>query len=388
MKKRIITICCLSAIVIAAIIFAVVSGLDYYDRIARAESVGWGDSDGGRPSYTAKEISQGVLGDKIVFNCISDGKIGNEKNFVGARKNTGINAGTDNVWNGNEIVAEDREEYLVRIYVNNNNPRRDEAVAENVRASFSIPAGPAKSIPVYGFISSGNASPNEYWDGVLFTSDRDFHLEYVYGSAILENNGLASQENGGAKTLSDDIVTSEDGVLIGYDALNGRIPGGDEYSCYICVRVRVVYELNYLIEPQVRLLGEKEWHSSIDAEVGDKVEFQIQYCNREAEDIVHENVFIRDVLPENIRYIEGSTLLYNGGHRDGMLLDQDSDELTSTGINIGNYAKGANAYIRFTAEVADVSLKPGSNMLVSWARGTVQSSLIQNYVTVMVNKAE
>ena len=34
-----------------------------------------------------------------------------------------------------------------------------------------------------------------------------FHLEYIYGSALIENRGYASKENGGAKPLSDEIVT-------------------------------------------------------------------------------------------------------------------------------------------------------------------------------------
>ena len=46
---------------------------------------GWGDSDGGRPSYTIGQIDSGVLGDTITFNSISDGKIGDEKNFVAAK---------------------------------------------------------------------------------------------------------------------------------------------------------------------------------------------------------------------------------------------------------------------------------------------------------------
>lgn len=57
----------------------------------------WGDNGGGRESHTIEEINSGILGDSIIFNTISDSVIGNEKNFVGARENTGINAGPDNL---------------------------------------------------------------------------------------------------------------------------------------------------------------------------------------------------------------------------------------------------------------------------------------------------
>ena len=80
--------------------------------------VGWGDNSGGRPSYTIDQINEGVLNDKIIFNSISNGDIGNEKNFVGARVD--MNAGKDNVWNANEITVEDNQIYIIRAYIHNN----------------------------------------------------------------------------------------------------------------------------------------------------------------------------------------------------------------------------------------------------------------------------
>lgn len=77
---------------------------------------------------------------------------------------------------------------------------------------------------------------------MLFESNIPFHLEYVYGSALLENNGIG--KNGG-KTLSDEIVTkaaSNNGTLIGYSSLNGEIPGGYQYASYITIKVRVVFD--------------------------------------------------------------------------------------------------------------------------------------------------
>ncbi|MBR3180436.1 hypothetical protein IKF57_02850, partial [Candidatus Saccharibacteria bacterium] len=47
----------------------------------------YGDSTGtkeGRPVYTIEQINKDVLEDKITFNSITDGKIGDERNFVGA----------------------------------------------------------------------------------------------------------------------------------------------------------------------------------------------------------------------------------------------------------------------------------------------------------------
>lgn len=106
----------------------------------------WGDSDGGRPSYTLEEIKSNVLGDKIVFNSISNGTIGDEKNFVGAREYNGPNiSGTANVWNGNEITVKDGQEYIIRLYVHNNTLQEDN-VAKDVKVAFSIPPVDRKSV--------------------------------------------------------------------------------------------------------------------------------------------------------------------------------------------------------------------------------------------------
>ena len=58
----------------ALIASAIIAGLyepDFVPIIA-----GWGDSSGGRPSYTEAQINDGVLGDKIVFNSINNSVIG------------------------------------------------------------------------------------------------------------------------------------------------------------------------------------------------------------------------------------------------------------------------------------------------------------------------
>ena len=55
---------------------------------------------------------------------------------------------------------------------------------------------------------------------------------------------LAAQNVTG-KPLSDDIVLkagSEDGTLIGFDSLDGNVPGCYAYSSYVTIRVKAVYD--------------------------------------------------------------------------------------------------------------------------------------------------
>lgn len=202
----------------------------------------WGDTEGGRPGYTLEEINSGVLGDKIVFNSITDAtttgedgtvySLGDEHFFVRARL-----SGSSDFWSTDEITVEDGKEYVISLYVHNNNPKGLDAVAKDVTVQISVPHTTANSIEVNGFIDASNATPSEYWDSVVFKSadGSEFHLEYIDGSALWESNGAS---NG---ALSDDIVRTVEGVKVGYDSLNGEIPGCYQYSGYASIRVKAVF---------------------------------------------------------------------------------------------------------------------------------------------------
>lgn len=382
---------------------AVVTGVTALAGVAAIPAIvsAWGDSDEGRQTYSLQQVNEGALGDKITFNSISikdtdydwykettgndlpAGTITEEVNYVGARVDDGQNNGAANVWNGNEIEVHNGETYLVRLYVHNNNPGGYDAVAENTKVSFNIPAESSTKVRVNGYIESSNASPAKYIDYVDFKSDQTFHLEYVYGSALLENNGIGA--NGGVQ-LSDDIVKSvSGGVLIGYDALDGKVPGCYEYANYITIKVKAVFDSEYTIDKQVRLKDgeDKTWHDSLEVKVGDKVEYQLTYQN--TSDSTQENVVIRDVLPANLQYVAGSTVLYNVNHPNGLTSDTD-DLVADNGINIGAYTAGSNAFIRFTAEVVDTDLACGSNTLVNWGRASVGETVLQDHAEVVINK--
>ena len=202
----------------------------------------WGDTEGGRQGYTLEEINNGVLGDKIVFNSITDAtttgedgqvySLGDERNFVRARL-----SGSSDFWSTDEITVEDGKEYVISLYVHNDNPKGEDAIAKDVNVQISVPHATSNSIEINGFIDSSNATPGEYWDNVILKSadGSEFHLEYVDGSAFWESNGAS---NG---ALSDNIVRTVEGVKVGYDSLNGEIPGCYQYSGYATIRVKAVF---------------------------------------------------------------------------------------------------------------------------------------------------
>ncbi len=330
----------------------------------------WGNSGEARPSYKIAEINDGALGDKITFNSISDGKIGDEKNFVGAKV-----AGTKvETWNANEIEVKDGETYTIRLYVHNNSPYGYDKIAENVKATFSVPTTVGRSHNVVGYIDSSNATPKRYWDEVEFKSNEDFYLEYVDGSAKYTNSKL------GTVSLPNEVIIS--GATLGYEKLDGKIPGCYQYDGVVTIDVVAHKSVAAKVSKQVRIKGTKTWSETVEAKIGDEVEYQIEYVNLLNETV--NDVMIRDVLPTNVEYVKDSTYLYNSNYQSGVLL-ADND-VTTTGINIGSYVTNGNAYVRFTGKVVDKKMACGDNQLVNWASATVKGSVYKDDASVLVNK--
>jgi uncharacterized repeat protein (TIGR01451 family) len=334
-----------------------------------ANVLAWGDSAGGRTVYTIEQINEGALGDTITFNSITNGKIGDERNFVGAKL-----SGTTSV-KDNEISVEDGKTYTVRLYVHNNSPLGVDKTAENVTVNFALPTTVGKSHTVVGYINASNAMPNRYWDEVKFVSDDNFYLEYVDGSARYTNTKL------GTVALPNEVITS--GAKIGYEGLDGKIPGCFAYDGEVTIEVTVHKAASAKLSKTVRLKGTKEWKESVDAKIGDEVEYQIEYKNLTSETV--SNVMIRDILPKNMEYVKDSTYLYNANYQSGVQVVENT--VTTTGINIGSYTMNGNAYVRFTAKVINKTLACGDNQLVNWANVTVNSEVAgKDDASVMVNR--
>ena len=68
------------------------------------------------------------------------------------------------------------------------------------------------------------------------------------------------------------------------------------------------------VDTQVRFKDSEDgaWQDSVDAEIGDEVEYQITYQN--TSDSTQTDVVISDSLPANMQYVAGSTVLYNSNH--------------------------------------------------------------------------
>lgn len=100
---------------------------------------------------------------------------------------------------------------------------------------------------------------------------------------------------------------------------------------------------NLTMEVRKKDESEPKWTGKVYAVPGECVRFRIGIRNMSSE--IFRNLTLRDILPTGLSYINGSTRIYNAKHPQGVTLSDNI--ITDMGVNIGDYAPGANAWIYF-----------------------------------------
>lgn len=338
----------------------------------------WGPS---RQTFTIENPANYVTFNSITNNPV----VGDERNFAVAR-DASIN--TDGHWSDN-IDIQDGKEYTVRVYVHNNANANLNLKALNTRVTAAIDGDADTSAALSAYVSADNANPQQVWDDVKFTNDKHFRLSYVPGSAEIYNNGFAA--GGQGRALSDDIV-SQQGTRVGYaEAGDGIVPGCFQYVSYVYFKVRAaeVPEPNFTVEKKVRLNGQTDWNvSAIEAQPGQKVDYQIGYQNTGNSN--QDNVIVRDTLPANVAYVQGSTTLKNAIYPSGNGTNVASNAVVGSGLDIGGYTPGSNAFVRFSATMPtnDQLEVCGKNTLRNTVRITTDNGTKTDTVDVIVTKTD
>lgn len=299
----------------------------------------WGPTD--RPTFTIDEPA-----DYVTFNSITDNpNYGDERNFFDAKpaSNTSEGGFTNNLPVGD---LNDGDEVLLRVYVHNNAAdnynESGEGIAKNTRVRVDLPEGIDRSMRAQAFISADNAQPQTVFDSLDFQStNRPFDLTYVEGSAMLYTNPHPQ-----GRQISDDIIGSA-GAQIGYDEINGEVPGCFEYSALVTIKVKVS-KADVSIDKYVREVGDTDWSTEISVDPGAEVEYLIEVENTGGTDL--ENVAVGDNLPNYIAYVDGTTQ-YANASTNFEPRDLGSDNIVSGGVDIGSYTPGSNAFVMFRADV-------------------------------------
>jgi uncharacterized repeat protein (TIGR01451 family) len=289
----------------------------------------WGPDD--RPTFLITSPA-----DYVVFNSITNQTpYGDERNFVVLRE-----AGTNNKYT-DEVAVTPGKEYEVYVHFHNNARASLNAsgagLAKNTKLRIHqnavIKSG--EKMRITGTITADNSNPKEVWDEAYLTSKDDVALRYVQGSATIHSLGAVDGQK-----LPDELFGN--GTFLGYDSLNGQLPGCNEFSGYVTYRMKVD-QPNFTVTKQLRLSGEQSWVETVKATPGQKVEYLVGYKNTGT--VNQDNVVVKDKLPANTQYVTGTTRLKNSNKPNGETI---SDNISTTGVNIGTYTPGSNAYVYYT----------------------------------------
>lgn len=286
--------------------------------------------------------------------------------------NATLNAGTDN-WSPstsasyNQVVA-------VQVVYNNDEEADSGKTASNVHVKVNIPAtaGTTQTITTL----AGGDNTNKVTGSATVNLDRtDAYLQYIPGTATWKHAETANGPMTKTEAISDDVVLNANGVNL-----------GTENPCQagsVVVQARVMIP-GVSVDKYVRQSGATTWATSINAKVGDTIQYEIAYKN--TGNTTENDVEFRDQLPKGITYVPGSTKLKSGNYPNGLNVTSDA-LVASNGITVGDYAPGAAAYVMFDAKVTGENLVCGQNTLrnIAFVQPTGMN-YYYNTADVVVNK--
>lgn len=309
-----------------------------------AVNAGYGPN---RPVFDWNDPAQraGSMNGPVFNSFINTPTYGDERAFVDAKDSANTSTGGF----ADVVDVQPGKEYTIRQYVHNNANQGTNAsgqgVAKDVNVRFKILPGQANGNEVTGYISASNIAegyPSTVYDTTkLKNESQAFELEYVTGSARVENNahpypGIALP----------DSVTTDAGAKLGYDVMNGNLPGCFEYTAIVTIKVRVKAPAIQLTK-RVTTPGSTDWRENINVKAGETVSWLLNYKNTGTG--VVNDVTIRDSLPKGLTLVPGSITWFDANHPNGEQLQDTA--LSSGGANAGNYSAGADGAIRFRTTV-------------------------------------
>ena len=337
-----------------------------------AATYAWGPS---RPTFTEQKPAN-----YVTFNSITNNSThGDERNFVQIRE-----VGKNN-W-GEEVKLNPGKEYEVYTYFHNNaasnlNDKEHDykGIAKNVRMRTQMPKSvkAGEKARITSFITSSNAQPAEVWDEAYGTADGNYQLSYVPGSAKITSNGKVN-----GKTVANTLYTI--GAPLGYDALDGTLPGCNQYAGYVIYRFKVD-QPNFEVTKDVAPANSTSYVDKLATTANSEVTYKMSYRNTGS--IQQDNVVIRDKLPKGLTYVKGSTYISNS-KTNNKWSRVSEDTITGRGINVGSYAPKGGVFVKFNARVAgnDDLANCGVNTIINTATAETSNGSKSDDATITVTK--
>ncbi|USN96526.1 MAG: DUF11 domain-containing protein [Candidatus Nomurabacteria bacterium] len=292
-----------------------------------------------RPTFTQAQPATYVTFDSIT----DDPTYGDERNFFRVRNLT------DNKTFEQDANLVPGKEYEAMIFYHNNASsslnQSGVGIAHGAYARVELPAvvkAHATGTEAEAFIGASNANPKMVFDYFTMQNQTatDISLRYVPGTAVIHNKGMTN-----GTSLGDTALFSSSGKPLGFDSLNGDLPGCDQYSGWITFAFKAV-QPNFTFKKEVRQAGTTGWHDSVTVKKSSTVEYLLSYENTGT--INQLDVKLKDILPVGLTYLPGKTKLYDDTNPNGAIV---GNGIANGGIDIGNYAPGGSAYLSFEARV-------------------------------------
>lgn len=172
----------------------------------------------------------------ITFNSITDNPDFSGDPAFGHDERHFFTANNSGVTNYNHnLPVKDGDVIALRTYFHNNASADLNLVAINTRVNMLVPGADVatNNHAIVSHIKADNANPGDVWDTVHLTGTQPFTLEYQNDAKLYTNalNGVA---------IDSAALRTDTGAQVGYDAVNGRVPGCNQFSGYVTVHVKVL----------------------------------------------------------------------------------------------------------------------------------------------------
>ncbi len=252
----------------------------------------WGPD---RPTFTMAHPA-----DYVTFNSITDNPMhGDERNFVQIRDYT-----ANGVF-GEEVSLTAGKEYEVYVFYHNNASSSLNDAAHHyagiatgtfMRAQLPTTVAAGAQSHVNGFVGATNAKPQQVWDEAQMKNNTATALTVtpVPHSAVVTSVGAVN-----GKTLSDSLYTTT-GAPIGFDALDGKLPGCNHYSGYVKFRFKVTAPTQPKPAVTITKTVNGKEHDVVTA--GKQFTYEVTVKNTGNVDLV--NAKVSDKAPAGITFVK------------------------------------------------------------------------------------
>ena len=325
-----------------------------------------------RSTYTIEKPA-----DHVTFNSITNNPAyGDERNFLTIKE-----ADAPNSQYRDSVEVQPGKEYQAYVYFHNNASKtlnsdkyQNKGVALDAKMRLAMPDSvkAGSKTGMAAFVSASNAKPAEVFDDAFLTAKRDVAIRYVPGSAKITSKGAVN-----GQTLSDGLFGK--GALLGYDSLNGKLPGCNEFSGYVTFKFRAD-AADFNISKEIRISGQKNWSKSVNAKPGDNVDFKIEYKNTGS--IIQDNVVVKDRIPYGMILNNSSVKLYNAKAPNGAT---QNDSVVQNGLNVGAYKPNGNFAVTLSAKIRDDIKSCGPTELVNTVTINTANGNKQDTAKAVVN---